>query len=363
MINKASILLFGETGVGKSSLGNIILNKPNAFKISDKPESETKVTFGKFNKNKDIFVIDTPGCQDSQGNDKEHLDQMIEFIKSHNDLNAIILVFNYYENEEKEELNKANKTNLEIIKNIFKDIDIGKHIGIFFTHFYKNETDEKTKNEKEAKKKKEINKIINSSENNFPCFYGNIIQGKEPKMETKVEIMRMIKWSKSLDQINVKEANKGALEKRRDIEKDVEHKVEMKGDYIIEYDLVKTREIITYFDNSIKECPWDKPKRINVIKKLNEELINKREEERKERERKEKLKREKEEENERRKREEENLRKKIESVSVSDYYEPPVYHHRSNVFDKFQNVSFPVYRHDFAGGRGSFSVNVGCNIF
>ena len=204
---------------------------------------------------------------------------MIEFIKSHNDLNAIILVFNYYENEEKEELNKANKTNLEIIKNIFKDIDIGKHIGIFFTHFYKNETDEKTKNEKEAKKKKEINKIINSSENNFPCFYGNIIQGKEPKMETKVEIMRMIKWSKSLDQINVKEANKGALEKRRDIEKDVEHKVEMKGDYIIEYDLVKTREIITYFDNSIKECPWDKPKRINVIKKLNEELINKREEE------------------------------------------------------------------------------------
>ena len=191
MINKASILLFGETGVGKSSLGNIILNEPNAFKISDKPESETKVTFGKFNDNKDIFVIDTPGCQDSQGNDKEHLDQMIEFIKSHNDLNAIILVFNYYENEEKEELNKANKTNLEIIKNIFKDIDIGKHVGIFFTHFYKNETDEKTKNEKEAKKKREINKIINSSENNFPCFYGNIMQGKEPKMETKVEIMRM----------------------------------------------------------------------------------------------------------------------------------------------------------------------------
>ena len=161
--------------------------------------------------------------------------------------------------------------------------------------------------------------------------------------------MRMIKWIKSLDQINVKEANKGALEKRRNIEKDVEHKVEMEGDYIIEYDLVKTREIITYFDNSIKECPWDEPKRINVIKKLNEELINKREEERKERERKEKLKREKEEENERKKREEENLRRRIESVNVSNYYKRPEYHHRSNL-----SVSFPVYRHDFAGGRLSF---------
>ena len=34
--NKSSILLFGQTGVGKSSLGNILLNDLNAFKISDK---------------------------------------------------------------------------------------------------------------------------------------------------------------------------------------------------------------------------------------------------------------------------------------------------------------------------------------
>ena len=80
MINQASILLFGETGVGKSSLGNLILNEPNAFSISDKPESETKVTCGKFNEKKDIFIIDTPGIQDSEGKDKEHVDQMIDFI-------------------------------------------------------------------------------------------------------------------------------------------------------------------------------------------------------------------------------------------------------------------------------------------
>ena len=36
MTNKSSILLFGQTGVGKSSLGNILLNDLNAFKISDK---------------------------------------------------------------------------------------------------------------------------------------------------------------------------------------------------------------------------------------------------------------------------------------------------------------------------------------
>ena len=126
MNNQASILLFGETGVGKSSLGNVILNDPNAFSISDRPESETKVTFGKFNQSKDIFVIDTPGIQDSEGKDIEHLNQMIDYIKSHRDLKAILIVLNYCENEEKNELSKSNRTILEIIKNIFKDIDIGK---------------------------------------------------------------------------------------------------------------------------------------------------------------------------------------------------------------------------------------------
>ena len=363
MNNQASILLFGETGVGKSSLGNVILNDPNAFSISDRPESETKVTFGKFNQSKDIFVIDTPGIQDSEGKDKEHLNQMIDYIKSHRDLKAILIVFNYCENEEKNELSKSNRTILEIIKNIFKDIDIGKHIGIFFSRFFKNETDENTKKEKEDFKKQEINKIINSSENNFPCFYGNIIQGKKPKMETYVEILRLIKWAKSLSPIDVKQANEKGTEKSRTEEKDIQHKIEMDGDYIIEYDLVKTREIITYFDNTIKECPWSEPQRINEKRKLNEELIKKREEEKKEKERKEKIEREKKEEDERRKREEDELRRKINSVSASDYYEPPRYH-RMNNFRGFggESPSIPIYRTTFAGGRGEFSVNVGCEI-
>ena len=363
MQNKASILLFGETGVGKSSLGNLILDAPDAFKISDKPESETKITCGKYNQAQDIYVIDTPGIQDSEGKDKEHLEQMIEFIQSHNDLKAILLIFNYCENEEKNELSKTNTKNLEIIKKIFKDIDIGKHIGIFFTHFYEKETDENTIKEKEALKKNSIKQILNTSENNIPCFYVNIIQGKEPKMATKVEVLRMLKWIRTLEPIDIKQVNKSATEKRREIQKNIEHKVETEGDYIIEYDLVKTREIITYFDNTIKEGSWTEAVKVNEKKKLNEELIKKKEEERKEKERQEQLQKEKEEEKRRREEEEKKLRNKINNVSVSDYYEPS--YHRRSTFDNFRgfdNISIPVYRHDFAGGRGTFSVNVGCTI-
>ncbi len=361
MTNKSTILLFGQTGVGKSSLGNILLNDQNAFKISDKPESETKITLGKLNENEDIFVIDTPGCQDSEGKDKEHYNQMIEYIKSQNDLKVILLVYNYCENEEKNNLNKSNKTNLEMINNIFKDIDIGNHLGVFFTHFYSKETDEQTKKEKENLKLKEINKILKSSESNIPIFYGNIIKGKEIKMETKAEILRIIKWAKTLKPIDIKKANEKAIEKARNIEEDIQHKVEMEGDYIIEYDLIKKREVITYYDNSIKEGPWSNPEKKNEHRRLNEELIKKKEEERKEKEREEKLKKEKEEENERRKKEEQRLREKIRNVRVSNYYEPPAYHRRNNF--NIPSFNIPIYRHEFAGGRGQFSVNAECNIF
>ena len=72
---KTSILILGETGNGKSSLGNFILNKENAFSTSDNTSSETKETNGKYGEGdtKNIFVIDTPGLQDPEGKDKINL--------------------------------------------------------------------------------------------------------------------------------------------------------------------------------------------------------------------------------------------------------------------------------------------------
>ena len=70
---KISLLILGATGDGKSQLGNFILNNPQAFKVSDDINSETKETIGKYGINgaENLFVIDTPGLQDTEEKDKQ----------------------------------------------------------------------------------------------------------------------------------------------------------------------------------------------------------------------------------------------------------------------------------------------------
>lgn len=80
---KAKLVILGATGDGKSSLGNFILNKKDLFTVSDDPDSETKETIGHNGVDgaEDIFVIDTPGLQDTKASDKKHIVDMVHYVK------------------------------------------------------------------------------------------------------------------------------------------------------------------------------------------------------------------------------------------------------------------------------------------
>jgi ABC-type dipeptide/oligopeptide/nickel transport system ATPase subunit len=361
-----SLLLFGETGSGKSTLGNYILEE-EVFKVGDDLDSITKNTIGKKSKNNDKYVIDSPGLSDSNSEDIKHLNDMIDFIKKHKELQAIVVVLNFQISR----ITNSMRNILKLISNIFQGVDIGNNLCIVFTHTYHENEVEETRDDKGNKYSKEIKNILNSSAKKINCFFVDIFKEtakKKIKFETKVEIEALLKWVGGLEPLYTKYAINQGIEKFKKKEESRKHYSETNGDYIIEYDLVKTRYIITYFDKTVQITDWSKEIIENKKKKLNIELIKKREEAKREEKRKREIEERKRIEEEEQEREKEKYREKIRNIKNN---EPRNSYHMPNALTEILTHAsigiggrgMPVYERSFAEGRGNFSVNVNCYIF
>ena len=94
--DKKGVIILGETGVGKSNLGNFLIKSQN-FKTSSSTNSETQqIAYGESN---EIIVIDSPGTNDSSLDDEEieekHLIDIVKAFKQAKYLNTILILLNY----------------------------------------------------------------------------------------------------------------------------------------------------------------------------------------------------------------------------------------------------------------------------
>lgn len=135
------ILLLGETGVGKSSLGNFLLGQ-GLFKVNDTPDAVT-LEIEKIERN-GLTIIDTPGFNSPRG-DIENFKNIMYYIKSLGELNGIIIVMNSRENR----ISEAIQTMLKMICNTF-EYRYFNNISFVFTRF--------------CSKRKELEKIRKNKE-------------------------------------------------------------------------------------------------------------------------------------------------------------------------------------------------------
>ena len=235
--NITKILLLGETGVGKSSFGNYIIGKKK-FLTDGGASSTTKIIDGKISERelyKDIYIIDSPGTEDSKGNDQYFLEKLRD---SFQDINAGVKVICLLINFSQPKFPLYLQKQIYLYCHLFPIKDFWDHVSIIFTksYYYTPENKfNKTKSELESenglinqiiKYIKECTKSINEerkSDNNFeeiripnklPAYYidSDLEAKKEDNFRTEEEIKKLIDWARTKDYLDIENINKNKLD-------------------------------------------------------------------------------------------------------------------------------------------------------
>ena len=136
-----TLCAIGSTGVGKSSLCNLIIGIPGAFEVCSGLDTCTRQPVTQMHQwlgnGPPVRIIDTPGLNDPEGRDTQNIAAMAEHLKSTSNVNAFLLVIN----SQAPHLDESARANLKILSDIF--LDFFSHVVLVFTRWEYGEKAEK----------------------------------------------------------------------------------------------------------------------------------------------------------------------------------------------------------------------------
>ena len=239
-----SIVVFGNTGSGKSTLSNTLVGSEDAFQESDDVESETMETKGKNGvfDGQPTFIIDTPGVHDASGLDTPHLVAMAQYIKEHKEVKAFIIVINFLNMR----LDDGVKRLFQLVANMYPGKKWYHNLGVVWSFYYKNLTEKQNKQEpkregfKRFLKRYIVPSITDDELNSIPQYFVDSVEARdEDNNRSREELKHLIAW---VSQLNTLQENLGEI---MEVDSEIQSKEEeIKTEILNEKTVLNTKIII-----------------------------------------------------------------------------------------------------------------------
>ena len=151
------VVFIGETGVGKSQLGNFILQN-EFFKVGNGKSSETEIISegNTYLDGMSVTIVDTPGLNDTNSKDEEIMDKIVKKFKDDNSIDGIILVYSF------RNMRRVQK-HQELVNNLIeifgKDL-LEKRLKVIFTNSAVGEERDEIEEKKERQQMNDTKEFL-----------------------------------------------------------------------------------------------------------------------------------------------------------------------------------------------------------
>ncbi len=261
-----AIVVFGNTGSGKSTLSNTLVGMENAFQESAEVESETMETKGKNGifDNQPTFIIDTPGIHDASGLDTPHLVEMTQYIKKHEEIKAFVIVISFLNVK----LDDGVKRLFQLVSNMYPGKKWFHNLEVVWSNYWKNLTPEQKDQEpKREGFKRFIKKYIvtNISDDELESIPQYFVDSKEARDEnynnSREELKHLIAWVSQLRTLNenlgeIQEVDAEIKSKEEEIKEEIlseTTKLNVKTTTVAKFSRIKS----TLYNGEITYSDWE----------------------------------------------------------------------------------------------------------